>query len=316
MLAICAANELVSKETKDGSSKVPIGSHSGHFEIVSSSSLDTNPSQPPASTPVDVSMHKEDQQAVGGPTSLGVTSEEGAYPQLSSGMSALNLNKPIFLASFIIHYESASGHDASVDSTTEAEPNKSGTDPNVLADKTQSIEEANLRGDEFTISNETSKTIKLEDLSKLVQNVKDDFIDLDSPNDDPIIMVDESEEDEKDKDDEIHTTSNVESKDTLAPKHPSPSSLPTELKDLPSKFNDLTEEVKRLKKHVATVQAKLKTLDVLPSLLNKVTEALNQFSHAIALASKKTKDISVPSAGQAGTQPAKGEKNTNLATIS
>ncbi|GJV31582.1 hypothetical protein Tco_1391982 [Tanacetum coccineum] len=56
------------------------------------------------------------------------------------------------------------------------------------------------------------------------------------------------------------------------------------------------------------VQAKLKTLDALPSLLNKVTNDLNQFAQAIA--SKKTEDTSIPSAGQAGTQPAKGRKNT------
>ncbi|GKC57006.1 hypothetical protein Tco_1084604, partial [Tanacetum coccineum] len=45
------------------------------------------------------------------------------------------------------------------------------------------------------------------------------------------------------------------------------------------------------------VQAKFKTLDALPSLLNKVTNALNQF--ALAIASKKTEDESVPSAGPA-----------------
>nr|GFB82056.1 hypothetical protein [Tanacetum cinerariifolium] len=65
---------------------------------------------------------KEDQQATGGPTSLGVTSEERANPQLSSSMSAFNLNKPIYLASFIIHSESASGNDASIVSTAQADP--------------------------------------------------------------------------------------------------------------------------------------------------------------------------------------------------
>ncbi|GKF09915.1 hypothetical protein Tco_0044139 [Tanacetum coccineum] len=35
-------------------------------------------------TPVVGEMHKEAQQAAGGPTSLGATSEEGAHPQLSS----------------------------------------------------------------------------------------------------------------------------------------------------------------------------------------------------------------------------------------
>ncbi|GKF11821.1 hypothetical protein Tco_0049747, partial [Tanacetum coccineum] len=43
-------------------------------------------------------MHKEAQQAAGGPTSLGATHKEGAHPQLSSG------------------------HDASADSTAEADP--------------------------------------------------------------------------------------------------------------------------------------------------------------------------------------------------
>ncbi|GJU91216.1 hypothetical protein Tco_1303639 [Tanacetum coccineum] len=62
------------------------------------------------------------------------------------------------------------------------------------------------------------------------------------------------------------------------------------------------------------VQAKLKTLDALPSLLNKFTKTLNQFAQAIA--SNKTKDTSVPSAGQASTKPVEGEKNTNQATIS
>ncbi|GJW10239.1 hypothetical protein Tco_1576066 [Tanacetum coccineum] len=51
------------------------------------STLDINPSQPPASTLVVVGLHKEDHQATSGPTSLGVTSEGGANPQLSSAKS-------------------------------------------------------------------------------------------------------------------------------------------------------------------------------------------------------------------------------------
>ncbi|GKD51576.1 hypothetical protein Tco_1280552, partial [Tanacetum coccineum] len=93
-------------------------------------------------------------------------------------------------------------------------------------------------------------------------------------------------------------------------------SLPTELKDLPSKFNDLTEEelpaeFLAVPSQVEMVQAKLKTLDAFTSLLNKVTNALNRFAQAIT--SKKTGGDSVPSAGQAGTQPAEGEMNINQA---
>ncbi|GKD11323.1 hypothetical protein Tco_1191008 [Tanacetum coccineum] len=64
----------------------------------------------------------EEQQATGGPTSLGVTSEERAHPQLSSGMSTLKLNKPTFSVSFIIHSESALGHDVLADFTAESDP--------------------------------------------------------------------------------------------------------------------------------------------------------------------------------------------------
>ncbi|GJX04530.1 hypothetical protein Tco_0190446 [Tanacetum coccineum] len=138
-----------SKETKDGSSKVPTGSQSSHFKTVSSSALDTKPSQPSASTPIDDGMHNEDQHATGSPTSLGVTREK--EPTLNSVVSAF-------------------GRDASVDSTTKANSGKSaphysihqqqgrdegtknytldhifaGTNLNVLADKTKSISEGNM----------------------------------------------------------------------------------------------------------------------------------------------------------------------------
>nr|GEV22155.1 retrovirus-related Pol polyprotein from transposon TNT 1-94 [Tanacetum cinerariifolium] len=102
-----------------------------------------------------------------------VTGEARANPQLSSGMSAFNLNEPIYLASLIIHYEKGAS----------------------------------------TVSNqikeETSNTIKLEDLAKLVSHVLPSFKDLDSPKDDHVIVVNDSDEDE---DDEVHATENVELK--------------------------------------------------------------------------------------------------------
>ncbi|GKB06434.1 hypothetical protein Tco_0834667 [Tanacetum coccineum] len=72
-----------SKEaTKGGSSKAPTSSKTSHSKKrkESSSAMDSNPSEPPISTPVDTRMHKEDQKAIGGPTSLGVTSEARANP--------------------------------------------------------------------------------------------------------------------------------------------------------------------------------------------------------------------------------------------
>nr|GEV84442.1 putative reverse transcriptase domain-containing protein [Tanacetum cinerariifolium] len=197
-----------------------------------------------------------------------------------------------------------------------------GADPHVLVDQTKYVSErletvliqpiigkgANSVASQ--IVEETSSTIKLEDLIKLASHVQPSFKDLDSPEDDHVIVVNDSDED---GDDEVHAIENVKTKDTSSQKYkleleknkaeaeaallkaqPSfpnveqlkellvkslktefsnilsvydfSSSLPTELKDLPSKFNDLTKE------------AKLKTLDALPSLLTKVINSLNQFA--------------------------------------
>ncbi|GKD03397.1 hypothetical protein Tco_1178371, partial [Tanacetum coccineum] len=183
-----------SKEaTKGGSSKAPTSSKTGHSKKrkESISAMDSNPSQPSVSTPVDTEMHKEDQQATGGPTSLGVTNKARGNPQLSSGMSTFNLNEPIYSASFIIHSESALGNDALVVSTAEADLGNSapsdfvpqqqgmnegtkntlhdylfaGTNPHVLVEQTKSVEEE-----------EASRTIKLEDLAKLSDAEEDDGI--------------------------------------------------------------------------------------------------------------------------------------------
>ncbi|GKC76387.1 hypothetical protein Tco_1127161, partial [Tanacetum coccineum] len=91
-------------------------------------------------------------------------------------------------------------------------------------------------------------------------------------------------------------------------------SLPTELKELPFKFNDLTEEWELLAEffsiptQVEMVQAKIKTLDALLSLLNKVTEALNKFTQAITYTSKTTEDASVPSAAKLALNLLRGRK--------
>nr|GEV41122.1 hypothetical protein [Tanacetum cinerariifolium] len=395
-----------SKEaTKGGSSKAPTGSKTGHSKKrkESCSVMDSNPRQPLVSIPVDPGMHKEDQQATGGPTSLGDTRD-----------------------------------DASAFSTTEADPGNSapsdfvpqqqdinkrtkntsydhlfvGTDPHVLADQTKSVSEGSdtvftqpLIGKgassitRHVEEEEAFSTIRLEDLAKLVSNVQPSFKDVDLHEDDLVIIIEESDEVEN----EIHATKNVKTEDTSVPKSPYPkssliqeltnqpkellvkslktklsndlstnnfsSSLPTELNDIPSKLNELTREVQGLKNQVhnlefeilgelkeiptkmenftktvtsltsqvvelktlqwelpieflslpvqvATVQAKLKTLDVLPGLLSHVTTALNKFAQVLASASSKAEDKSVPSPGQVDTMPAEGERNTNQATIS
>nr|GEY64660.1 hypothetical protein [Tanacetum cinerariifolium] len=225
MLAICFAAKPVTKKhstslkqpsvsskeaTKGRSSKAPTGSKTGHLKKKkdSSSTIESNPSQTSVSTPVVTEIHKEDQQATGGPKSLGVTGEEIVDHQLSSGMSTFNLNKPIYSASFIIHSKFASGYDASANSTAKADLGKSapsdfipqqqgmieetkntsydqlfaGTDLHVLADQTKSVSEGlkivlNQSTSDKGASNiakqieevEASSTIKLKDLVKLTK---------------------------------------------------------------------------------------------------------------------------------------------------
>nr|GEV14615.1 hypothetical protein [Tanacetum cinerariifolium] len=224
------------EETKCRSSKVPTGSKTGHSKKrkESISAMDSNPSQPPVSTPVDTGMYKEDHQAIGGPTSLGVTKLKKNKDEAET---ALLKARPSF--------------------------------PNV------------------------EQLIEL-----LVKSLKIEFLNILSSHDFNI-------------------------------------SLPIELKDPPSKFNDLTEEVKGLKNQVhnlkvelprelkeiplkledftktvtsLTSESKLKTLDALPSLLNKVTNSLNQFAQAIT--SKKTRGDSVPSGKKALSSEEAVKENT------
>ncbi|GJT41096.1 hypothetical protein Tco_0940961 [Tanacetum coccineum] len=78
-----------SKHTSESTTEIS-ESQSGHSkkETKSSSAMDISLSHPSPPTLVVGEMHKKAQQAAGGPTSLGATSEEGAHPQLSSDFTA------------------------------------------------------------------------------------------------------------------------------------------------------------------------------------------------------------------------------------
>ncbi|GJZ69918.1 hypothetical protein Tco_0633468 [Tanacetum coccineum] len=176
----------------------------------------------------------------------------------------------------------------------------------------------------------------------LLKDTRSAFLTPDSPQDKPIIVSDESEEEETKKQEDTHATSYDIPDDTSVPHPPSQKlaskfktshdfaiCLPNALKELPSKFTDISGEIKELKKHVAelknihkelpakfqalpsqvsSVQEKLKTLDSLLSLLNKVTDTLNRFATMVENALGAACN-NVPSAGQASASPAEGEKN-------
>ncbi|GJZ32167.1 hypothetical protein Tco_0577603 [Tanacetum coccineum] len=169
-------------------------------ETKSSSTKDKSPSHPSGSTPVVPEMHKEKQQAAGDPASLGATSEERSL--------------------------GATRCDASADSTAEADPGKSAPNDSIphqqgmdegtknyapghifartnlsfLVDQTKSTEDGlktthtNLGTNEESRYDEISKKIKLEDLSDLMKDTRFAFFTPDSPQDEHIIVLDESEE--------------------------------------------------------------------------------------------------------------------------
>nr|GEZ30382.1 hypothetical protein [Tanacetum cinerariifolium] len=162
----------------------------------------------------------------------------------------LTFLKQPFVSSKEATKEFASGNDVSVVSTTETDPGKSapsdfvplqqgmnkgtentsydylfaGTDLHALIDQTKSIgdrletiltQPKTRKGASFIAiqveEEEASITIKLEDLTKLVSNVQPSFKDLDSHEDDHVIVVDDSD---KDEEVEVHTTT----EDTSIPK--------------------------------------------------------------------------------------------------
>nr|GEV52998.1 hypothetical protein [Tanacetum cinerariifolium] len=104
--------------------------------------------------------------------------------------------------------------------------------------------------------------------------------------DEPIIIVDESEEEEEaNKTKDIHATSYKETEDTSVPTHPSPSSLLTELKELPSKFNESSREVKDIKKHVQGLEIKL------PEDLKEIPNKLETFTSTISILTSQVTEL-------------------------
>nr|GEV13251.1 retrovirus-related Pol polyprotein from transposon TNT 1-94 [Tanacetum cinerariifolium] len=155
-----------------------------------------------------------------------------------------------------------------------------------LVDKTKSagdglkITHTDSGVNEESRADDISKKIKLEDLSEFLKDTRFTFFTPDSPQDDPIIVTDKSEEEEAGKKD-THDTSH----------------------DVPEDTSDELEQQK------ATVEAKVASLKVRPSYpdINQLTDLL--FATMVENASKATtKDV--PSAGQATTSPTEGEKNT------
>ncbi|GJZ59997.1 hypothetical protein Tco_0615813 [Tanacetum coccineum] len=218
-------------------------------ETQSSSAKDKSPSHPLPPTPVVGEMHKEAQQAT--------------------------------------------GHDASADSIAEADPVNSTPNDSIPSQQ------------------------------DLLKNTRSAFFTPDSPQDEPIIVLDESEEEETEKDEDTHATSHNIPEDTSSQKekleqqkakakeevaslkvgpsypninqltellvtslkpelskllasHDFASYLPTELKELPSKFTTLSGDIKELKQHVRDMEIEL------PGVLKEIPTKLETFTSTIS----------------------------------
>nr|GEV62023.1 putative Gag-Pol polyprotein [Tanacetum cinerariifolium] len=159
-------------------------------------------------------IHKEAQQAAGGPTSLAATSKKGAHPQLSSG-----------------------------------------SNPGVLVDKTKYARDwlkpahTDSGANEESIANDISLKVNLEYLSDILKDTISAFFTIDSPPDEPIIVSEESAEEE-----EV-----AKDKDTKATSH--------DVHILQSQKKELKQT--KAKAEVASMKAKPTYLDI-----NQLTELL------------------------------------------
>ncbi|GJU50998.1 hypothetical protein Tco_1220553 [Tanacetum coccineum] len=311
-----------SKHTSESTTEAS-KSQSGHSkkETKSSSAMDTSPSHPSPPTPVVGEMHKEAQQAAGGPTSLGDTSEDGAHPQLSSGSNP----------SVLVDKTKSARDGLKTTHTTSSANEESGAD-------------------------DISQKVKLEDLSDILKDTRSTFFTPDSPTDEPIIISDESEEKEnaendKDTEDTLVPPPSPKStqiqelmaqvhllqsqKDELEQVKVKAEAEVASIKSKPSYpdinqltkllITELSREIKELKQHIKDMEielpgdlkeipSKLETFtSFISSLSSQVTNTLNRFSTLVGNASGATA-TGVPSADKVTASPIEGEKDvdTNL----
>ncbi|GJS80457.1 hypothetical protein Tco_0730338 [Tanacetum coccineum] len=154
-----------------------------------------------------------------------------------------------------------------------------GSNPNVLVDKTKSagdglkIAHTDSGINEESRADDISKKINLEDLLEFLKDTRSAFFTLDSPQDDPIIITDESEEEDVGKED-THDTSHDMPEDTSVPPPPSPKSA--QIQELMAQVQLLQSQKNELEQQKATAEAKVASLKVRPSYLdvNQLTTLL------------------------------------------
>ncbi|GJW55504.1 hypothetical protein Tco_0099589 [Tanacetum coccineum] len=112
-------------------------------------------------------------------------------------------------------------------------------------------------------ADEISKKIKLEDLSDLMKDTRSAFLTPDSPQDEPIIVSDKSEEEETAKDKDTHTTSHDVPEDTSVP-HLSTPKL-AQIQELMAQVHLLQSQKEKLEQQKGKAEAEVASLKARPS---------------------------------------------------
>nr|GEX22763.1 hypothetical protein [Tanacetum cinerariifolium] len=233
-------------------------------------------------------MNKEAQEATGGPTSLGATSEEG--PPVNSLVVYSTAEADLGLSAPNDSIPPQQGMDEETKNTS-YDHIFAGSNPNVLVDKTKFAKDGlktvhtELGASKELEANEISKKIRLKDLVDLLKDTRSTFFTPDSSLDELINVLDKSDQEEVKKKeleqlkaaakaevaslkvkpsypdiDQLITLLVTSLKPELAKlftSHDLASCIPSELKELPSKVTELSEEIKELKQHVKDMKLEL-----------------------------------------------------------
>ncbi|GJV96190.1 hypothetical protein Tco_1547767 [Tanacetum coccineum] len=155
-----------------------------------------------------------------------------------------------------------------------------GSNPSVLVDKTKSAGDGlktahtDSGARKKSEADEISKKIKLKDLSDLLKDTRSAFLTLDSLTNEPIIVLDESEEEEVKKVEQPPATSQDVLKDTSVP-HP-PSLRSAQIQELMAQVHLLQSQKKELEHQKAAAKAETTSLKAKPSYpdINQLTTLL------------------------------------------
>ncbi|GKE90201.1 hypothetical protein Tco_1567676 [Tanacetum coccineum] len=146
-----------------------------------------------------------------------------------------------------------------------------GAHPHISSDKTKfagdrlKTAHTDSGTNEESKANDISRKLKLEDLSEFMKDTRSEFFTFDSPQDEPIIVTDESEEEEADKDDTQATSHNVP-EDTSVQPPPSPKSA--QIQELMAHVQLFQSQKDELEQQKAKADAEFASLKARPLYLD------------------------------------------------